>query len=92
MRLLHILPSIAPETGGPSVSIPMMCKALADEGHRVVLFTTLWPRRILYPKGPEIKVENNMTIHLFPTKRNFLTGNLPYSPKLIEAIQRTARN
>ncbi|MCX5909218.1 MAG: glycosyltransferase [Deltaproteobacteria bacterium] len=92
MSLLHILPSIAPETGGPSVSIPMMCKALADEGNRVVLFTTLWPRSILYPKGPEIKVENNVTIHLFPTKRKFLTGNLPYSPRLIEAIQRTARN
>lgn len=92
MRLLHILPSIAPETGGPSVSIPMMCKALANEGNRVVLFTTLWPRRISYPKGPEVMVEGNVTIHLFPTQRIFLTGNLPYSPKLIEAIQRTARN
>ncbi len=90
MRLLHILPSIAPETGGPSFSIPMMCRSLADEGNEVCLLTTFWPREVSFPQVPEKRVEGNVTILLFPTKRNYFTGRLPYSPQLIEAIPKLA--
>lgn len=90
LRLLHILPSIAPETGGPSFSIPMMCRALAHEGNEVCLLTTYWPRKVRFTELQEKRVEETFTIHLYPTKRNYLTGHLPHSPKLIEAAAQMA--
>lgn len=92
LRLLHVLPSIAPETGGPSFSVSMMCQALAQAGNEVSLFTTDWPRKMDFLQIPEKRVERNITIHLFPTRRNYLVGHLPDSPKLIEALHAAARN
>jgi glycosyltransferase involved in cell wall biosynthesis len=40
MRILHVIPGIAPRYGGPSQAIIGMCRALRDEGVEVLIATT----------------------------------------------------
>ena len=42
MRLLHVVPTYLPawRHGGPAVSVHGLCKALAERGHQVTVFTT----------------------------------------------------
>jgi glycosyltransferase involved in cell wall biosynthesis len=40
MRILHVIGSVAPRYGGPSIAAPAMCRALAERGHHVELATT----------------------------------------------------
>ena len=40
MRILQVIGSLAPRYGGPSVSCPALCRALAERGHEVVVYTT----------------------------------------------------
>jgi len=40
MRILHVIPSLAPRYGGPSAVTPEMCRALGDRGHNVEILTT----------------------------------------------------
>jgi glycosyltransferase involved in cell wall biosynthesis len=42
MRLLHVIPTYLPawRHGGPAVSVHGLCKALAERGHQVTVFTT----------------------------------------------------
>lgn len=40
IRILHVIGSLAPRYGGPSKVLPEMCRALADRGHEVEVFTT----------------------------------------------------
>ena len=37
MDLLHVIPSIAPDHGGPSRSVPLLVQALRDQGLNVTL-------------------------------------------------------
>src|ERR1700686_4433068 len=43
MRALHVVPSLLPESGGPSRTIPEMGRALAASGTEVTLFSTHLP-------------------------------------------------
>ncbi len=40
MRILHVIASIAPRYGGPSVACPALCQELARRGHEVSIYTT----------------------------------------------------
>jgi glycosyltransferase involved in cell wall biosynthesis len=40
MRVLHVIPSIAPRYGGPSQAILEMCRALQDQGIQLLIATT----------------------------------------------------
>ena len=40
MKVLHIVPSLLPESGGPSRAVPELCRALAAAGTEVTLFST----------------------------------------------------
>ncbi len=40
MRILHVIASLAPRYGGPSVACPAMCRELARRGHEVSIYTT----------------------------------------------------
>lgn len=40
MKILHVIPVVAPRYGGPSHTIFGMCKALVRQGQQVTLFTT----------------------------------------------------
>lgn len=43
MRVLHVVPSLLPESGGPSRTVPELCRALAANGSQVTLFSTHMP-------------------------------------------------
>jgi glycosyltransferase involved in cell wall biosynthesis len=92
LRILQIVPSLAPETGGPTRSVPALGKALAELGHKVVLYTTTWPdngRRV----EPVIHREENMDYEIitFPAQRSRFFPHLPYSPALVKAVFRHSR-
>src|SRR5687767_9171898 len=40
MRILHVIPTVGPSYGGPSVAARAMTRALAARGHDVTLATT----------------------------------------------------
>jgi glycosyltransferase involved in cell wall biosynthesis len=40
LRILHVVPSLSPRIGGPSIAARQMCEALARHGQEVTLFTT----------------------------------------------------
>jgi len=40
MRILHVIASLAPRYGGPSVACPALCRELARRGHEVSIYTT----------------------------------------------------
>lgn len=43
MKVLHVVPSLLPESGGPSRVVPELCRALAAAGTQVTLFSTHLP-------------------------------------------------
>lgn len=38
MRVLHVIPCLDPESGGPATSVPALCDALANSGIHITLF------------------------------------------------------
>ena len=40
MRVLHVIPAVAPRYGGPSAAVLGMCRALAERGHSVMIAAT----------------------------------------------------
>ena len=78
MRILHVLPSISPETGGPAHSVPTLCKSQALDGHRVSLYATPWPQRAL----PSLDSAEIYETRLFPASG----GRVPSSSSLIRAL------
>jgi glycosyltransferase involved in cell wall biosynthesis len=70
MRILHIIPSLLPESGGPSRAVPELCRALGETGIQVTLFST-------HARGHKLSVEPSAEpyeIVLFPAKNGSLTG------------------
>lgn len=40
MRILHVIPWLAPRYGGPAILVPQACVGLAERGHHVEIVTT----------------------------------------------------
>jgi len=89
MRILHILPSLNPVTGGPAKSIPLQLTNLAALGHEVHLYTTYWPdfERI---RSVETAEMNGFRAHFFPTTRLPGLGHVPYSRALVSHLRANA--
>jgi glycosyltransferase involved in cell wall biosynthesis len=89
MHNLHIIPSMAPETGGTAFSVLKFCEAQAHAGVDLTLYTTPWPR-LGCVVGEKIlkRVENTgVKVRIFPAKEAPLNIPLPYSPLLVEAVR-----
>lgn len=67
MRVLHVIPSVAPRYGGPSSAIAPMCRSLADQGMQPLILTTDadGPGRLDVPLGRETTWEGVPTV-FFP--------------------------
>lgn len=88
MRILHIVPSVAPETGGPARSVPALCKGLARAGHEVVLFASSWPNCGAGADSDWRKRDfDGYVVEMFPARTALLTPGLPSSPELIDALR-----
>src|SRR5215471_6750454 len=57
MRVLHVIPAIAPRYGGPSQAILGMCQGLRDRGLAVLIATTDADGRGRLPVPREVEVE-----------------------------------
>jgi glycosyltransferase involved in cell wall biosynthesis len=59
MKVLHVIPAVAPRYGGPSVSVPALCRALLAAGLDVTLLSTDadGPAELDVPLGEAIRYE-----------------------------------
>ncbi len=64
MKILHVIPAIAPRYGGPSTAVIQMCRALAAAGAEVHLAATDadGPGRLPYPPGEWSTIEEIPTM------------------------------
>ena len=67
MRILHVVESLAPRYGGPSVACPALCRELVRRGHEVAIYTTNvdGDRLLDVPLGQPI-FEKGVEIRYFP--------------------------
>jgi glycosyltransferase involved in cell wall biosynthesis len=90
MRILIVLPSINPLTGGPAKSNLLQAKELALSGHHVELFSTSWPDLGTPNRG---KIEQDgFVIRLFRATSLPGLGHVPYSPTLLTALTKEVQN
>lgn len=82
MRVLQVVPSLLPESGGPSRIVPELCRALAAIGTQVTLFSTH-----LSGQGLTIDpAQEPYEVVLFPSADGSLTG----ARQIHEAIRQRA--
>src|SRR2546421_12637845 len=82
MRVLHIVPSLLPDSGGPSRTVPELCRALAASGTDVTLFST-------HVQGNGLTIDPSREpyeVVLFPAA----DGSLGSAHKLYKAIGQRA--
>jgi glycosyltransferase involved in cell wall biosynthesis len=93
MRLLHTIPSLAPETGGTAFSVLKFCEAQVRAGIDLTLYTTPWPRLGNPGDGMILKSMENagVKVRIFPAKEAPLNLPLPHSPLLVEAVREEGR-
>ncbi len=67
MRILHVIASLAPRYGGPSVACPAFCRELARRGHEVFIYTTNVDgrRHMDVPLGQPV-IDSDVEICFFP--------------------------
>ena len=73
-RVLHVIPSIGPLRGGPSVAVRTMAEGLASHGLTVDVVTTddNGPQRLAVPLGRPV-LHNGVTYRYFPRQIKFYT-------------------
>ena len=90
MRILHVIPSLAPVHGGPSVVLPIMERVLTAEGCNVETVTT-------DDDGPGLRngkgdgnarEENGVTRRYFPKQTEFYKVSLPLARWVKQEVKR----
>ena len=78
LKVLHIIPSVGPLRGGPSVAVRTIAKGLLKHGISVDVATTddNGPGRLRIPLGRPI-VEEGVTYWYFPRQTSFYTVSWP---------------
>lgn len=89
MRLLHILPSIALETGGTATSVLQLCRLQARSGKEVVLYTTNWPNEDLPDSSGAFFDQSvkGFTVNVFPAETGSFYFRAPHSPALLRSVE-----
>ncbi|HEV2916057.1 MAG TPA: glycosyltransferase [Pyrinomonadaceae bacterium] len=80
MRVLHVIPSLDPSTGGPARSVPALCRALQAAGASVALYT------FRNPYAP-VTVSTDETFNLHQFKPLYGSREFP-SPDFYSRIRR----
>lgn len=80
MRVLHVIPSLSPSSGGPGIALPAMARALANEGIKVDVACTDddGPGRRTGVKGGGAPVDRDgFRLFQFPKQTEFYKASLP---------------
>ncbi len=90
MRVLHVIPSLAPSSGGPSFALPAMARSLAAHGVQTCVVTTDddGPHRRLTEIrcGEEMPQPGGWTVRYFPKQTEFYKTSLPLRRWLREHV------
>ncbi|MGV3660335.1 MAG: glycosyltransferase [Prosthecobacter sp.] len=90
MRVLHVIPSLSPSSGGPSVALPAMARALAARGVSVSVVTTDDDgpgRRVSgMPLCADIPQKGGWSVRYFPKQTEFYKVSLPLRRWLREHV------
>jgi glycosyltransferase involved in cell wall biosynthesis len=80
MKVLHVIPSVAPWRGGPSAAIRAVARGLARQGLDTHVATTNdnQPNPLEVPLNRPVK-EDGVTYHYFPRQTRFYICSLPFS-------------
>ena len=78
MRVLHVIPSLGPQRGGPSYILPLLARSLQQSGVAVEIATTDddGSERLSVPPGYPVLFEG-VTTHFFSRQAHFYTFSLP---------------
>jgi glycosyltransferase involved in cell wall biosynthesis len=92
MRILQIVPSLDPASGGPARSVPALCDALAAAGQRVTLFSTRWS-----VDGHKLRLDDDQMSTAYETRqfeseRRWFAPHLPASTALLTALENQRGN
>lgn len=91
LRVLHIIPSLSPERGGPSAALPLMARALVTHGVEVTVVTTdddgPVRRRHDVRLGEPLTCEDGATYLYFPRQLSFYTVSWPLRQWLSKHIR-----
>jgi glycosyltransferase involved in cell wall biosynthesis len=81
MRVLHVIPSLSPSSGGPSFALPAIARSLQSHGVQVHVATTdddgPGRRKAGISPGQEIPQEGGWTVRYFPKQTEFYKVSLP---------------
>jgi glycosyltransferase involved in cell wall biosynthesis len=88
LRVLHVIPSVGPRRGGPSVALDTMARALAEAGVDVHVATTDDDAagRVHVPLGRPVK-RAGATYHYFRRQTRFYTVSWPLRRWLANNVQ-----
>jgi glycosyltransferase involved in cell wall biosynthesis len=80
MKVLHVIPSVAPWRGGPSAAIRAIARGLTSQGLETHVATTNdnQPALLDVPLGRPVE-ENGVTYHYFPRQTRFYICSFPFS-------------
>lgn len=81
-KLLHVVPSLAPETGGPARSVPRLVEVLRQRGWDVLLATT----DFMGAPGQDVRIP----LQVFRHEPAFWTGSSARSPRLLRWLSQSA--
>src|SRR5579859_4118672 len=72
LRILHIVPSLDPADGGPTVAAQLLARATAQRGARVTVATTQRGKSKEHPPAPRLRPdkEDDEGVEYIYTKRN----------------------
>ncbi len=78
LRVLHVIPSVGPHRGGPTVAVEAMTRGLAQSGIQVEVATTDddYPGRLNVPLDKPVN-RDGVTYHFFPRQTRFYTISWP---------------
>ena len=81
MRVLHVIPSLAPSSGGPSFALPAIARSLQSHGVQVHVATTdddgPGRHKAGISLGQEIPQERGWSVRFFPKQTEFYKVSLP---------------
>jgi glycosyltransferase involved in cell wall biosynthesis len=88
MKILHVIPSVSPKRGGPSVAVRRMAESVAQQGIEVHIATTDDDGTERNRQVPffEPVDENGVTMWYFPRQSHFYTVSLPLTRWLMAHV------